>query len=203
MLDSNLFKVIVETIQNNFDVFITSFVSVIAIYATYNVNKKLIQENRALKNKEYQYSIRYKERNEIIHRLKGLYGPIQILRRLSAELHIIFKDGKDFKTLSKLIDGEKFSDNDQTLINEIIELGNRSKETIIKNAGLIDDKSLRDDYLPKLLTHYILISNALKGTIQGEVHRFEDFTFPNEIDKIIDGKVNELNKKLEKLSRVD
>jgi len=132
--------------------------------------------------------------------INDFYAPLLVLRRTSKELHKIFKNGKDFRTLPKLIDGEKYKDNDRVLIEEIIKIGNECKNIIVTKSGLIDDDDLREIYIPRLLTHYILIEKAFNNEIQKEVERFDGYEFPNEIDDILDNKVRDLINKLEELN---
>ena len=184
-----------------------TIVGVLALVFAYFMNKNLIKENEKLKNKEleneYKQKIQYFDRNEVYKRLNDFYSPLQLLRRTSAELHKIFKNGENFRTLPKLIGGEKFKDNDRVILEEIIRIGEESKQIVISNSGLIDNQELRDIHLPKLLTHYILIKKAFNGELSDQIDRFQGYEFPNEIDKILDDKVNELYGQLYQLNRIN
>ncbi len=164
-------------------------------------------ENKTLKNKEleneYKQKIQYFDRSEIYKRLNNLYAPLQLLRRTSKQLHDIFKDGKDFRTLPQLLNGNQFDENGKQLIAEIIKISDECRDLIVLNSGLIDNKDLRDLHLPKLLSHNILIKKAYKGEISNQLYRFEGYEFPNEIDIILDKKVNDLYADLDKLNRVN
>ena len=168
---------------------------IVALIAVFAVNYQ--------KKTEYKYSIKAYDRQLIIRRLNDLYGPLQLLRRISDELHQIFKNGENFKTLSVLIEGRRFEGNDKVVLQEIIKIGDSCVDIIKNNSGLIDDATLRDQYLPKLLTHYFLMKNAFDGNLNGEVCRFEEFTFPSEIDQLLDKRVNELNAEMKKLTNVN
>lgn len=197
--------------QKNFmDYLIASgsiIVGVSAVIFSYLMNRRLIKENEKLKNKEleneYKQKIQYFDRSEVYKRLNDFYAPLQLLRRTSAELHKIFKNGQDFRTLPELIRGERFEKNDREVLKEIIQIGDQCQKIIVANSGLIDNKELRDIHLPKLLTHYILIKKAFAGEIVNELNRFEGYEFPNEIDEILEKKVNNLYGQLDKLNFID
>lgn len=184
-----------------------TIVGILAVIFSYFMNRRLIKENERLKNaeleQEYKQKIQYFDRSEVYKRLNDFYSPLQLLRRISAELHNIFKNGQNFRTLPELIRGNKFDNNDRVILEEIIRIGDDCKQIIVKNSGLIDNKELRDIHLPKLLTHYILIKNAFDCKISSQIERFEGYEFPNEIDKILDDKVNELHNQLAQLNKID
>jgi len=184
-----------------------TIVGILAVIFSYFMNRRLIKENERLKNaeleQEYKQKIQYFDRSEVYKRLNDFYSPLQLLRRTSAELHNIFKNGQNFRTLPELIRGNKFDNNDRVILEEIIRIGDDCKQIIVKNSGLIDNKELRDIHLPKLLTHYILIKNAFDCKISSQIERFEGYEFPNEIDKILDDKVNELHNQLAQLNKID
>lgn len=184
-----------------------TIVGILAVIFSYLMNKRLIEENKRLKDaefeNEYKQKIQYFDRSEIYKRLNDFYSPLQLLRRTSAELHIIFKNGKKFRTLPELINGTKFDKNDKVILEEIIRIGDECKQIIIRNSGLIDNKELRDIHLPRLLTHYILIKKAFDSELTSQIERFEGYEFPNEIDKILDDKVNMLYDQLNQLNTID
>lgn len=199
-----------ETTKSIFDYLIASgtvIVGILALVFSFLMNKRLIKENEKLKNKEleneYKQKIQYFDRSEVYKRLNNFYAPLQLLRRTSKELHNIFKNGEDFRTLPELIHGKQFDDNGKQILHEIIKIGDECRQIIISNSGLIDNKDLRDIHLPKLLTHYILIKKAFNGEITNQLKRFEGYEFPNEIDSILDNKVNSLYEQLEKLNRIN
>lgn len=184
-----------------------TIVGILAVIFSYLMNRRLIKANEKLKNseieKEYKQKIQYFDRSEVYKRLNDFYAPLQLLRRTSAELHKIFKDGKEFRTLPTLIGGTKFDKNDKAILEEIIRIGDDCKKIIIENSGLIDNQELRDIHLPKLLTHYILIKKAFSGDISDQIKRFDGYEFPNEIDKILEDKVNKLYSQLNRLNTID
>lgn len=199
-----------ETKKTIIDYFIgagPTIVGILAVIFSYFMNRRLIKENERLKNaeleQEYKQKIQYFDRSEVYKRLNDFYSPLQLLRRTSAELHQIFKNGQDFRTLPELIRGTKFDKNDREILAEIIRIGDECKQIIVKNSGLIDNKELRDIHLPKLLTHYILIKKAFDCELSSQTERFEGYEFPNEIDKILDEKVNKLYDQLNKLNTID
>ncbi len=180
----------------------------LALLFSFFINIILIRENRKLKlleqKNEYKQKIQYFDRAEIYKRLNSFYAPLQLLRRTSKELHNIFKYGRDFRTLPSLIGGDiKFTKCEKELLSEIIKIGDECRNIIIENSGLIDNRELRDIHLPKLLTHYILIKKAFNGEISEPSQRFVGYEFPNEIDNILDERVNKLYEDLNKLNSVD
>lgn len=199
-----------ETTKSIIDYLIAAgptIVGILALVFSYIMNRRLIKENEKLKNKEleneYKQKIQYFDRSEVYKRLNDFYAPLQLLRRTSKLMHNIFKDGKKFRTLPELINGNKFDENGTQILKEIIKIGDECRSIIVANSGLIDNKDLRDEHLPKLLAHYILIKKAFNGEISNQLKRFDGYEFPDEIDDIIDDKVNELYEELERLNRVD
>lgn len=154
-----------------------TIVGILAVIFSYRMNKRLTVANEKLKNSEleneYKQKIQYFDRSEVYKRLNDFYAPLQLLRRTSAELHKIFKNGQEFRTLPTLIGGAKFENNDRAILEEIIQIGDECKRIIVSNSGLIDNQELRDIHLPKLLTHYILIKKAFNGEISDQINRFD------------------------------
>lgn len=158
-----------------------------AFYVQHRYNQKVIRQKQ-----------REEERKEIFSKLRDFYGPLQRLRGKSEELHNLFKNGRNFKTLIKLLEGEQFSGNDKQLLDSIIEIGKKTDELILKEGGWVQDSQLRK-MLDKVTTHYTLIELAAKGNLKGETNRFDQFIFPNEIDEEIEKEITRLNSKLKEL----
>lgn len=197
-------------IKSFFDIVISAgptIVGVLALVYSYRMNSKLIRESERIKEleheNEYKQKIQYFDRNEVYKRLNDFYAPLQLLRRTSKELHNIFKNGKEFRTLPHLLKDGKLDKNSNQILEEIIKVGDECRHIIISNSGLIDNKELRENHLPKLLTHYFLIKQANCGLISNELERFKGYEFPNEIDDILDLKVDDLYRQLEVLNSVN
>lgn len=148
-----------------------------------------------------------KEKRQDIHKkLNEFYGPFLQLRKKSDILYNRFQKkhrAKDpnFSTLRSLMRGEVFEGNDNVLLSEIITIGGKCEELIQLKAGLIDDSDLRENILPKLTTHFLILRMAYTGKFEEESDRFDDLTFPKEVDDLIEKRFKELEKELRELSK--
>ncbi len=158
------------------------------------VNFMIVRGQQVTKNLEAK-------RGEINKKLSDFYGPMLQHRHKSAKLHERFKNGRDFRTLTKLLEGEVYSGNDLLLIKEIIAIGKKCEELIEKQAGLIDEKSLRAVHLPKASRHFFIIRNAFEKRLEGDVNRFKGDVFPKEIDHILETRFSELQEELDSIDR--
>jgi hypothetical protein len=175
--------------------YLTTFGPIIAAGATLIV--AFLVQNR-YNQKVIRQKQREDERKEIFTKLKDFYGPLQRLRGKSNELHTLFKNGRNFRTLIKLLEGEGFSGNDRKLLDSIIEIGKRTDNLILTEGGWVEDPGLRK-MLDKVTTHYTLIELAAKGELTGDEERFKNFVFPNEIDGEIEREMKRLNDRLSEL----
>ncbi len=144
-------------------------------------------------------------RNEIYKKLNDFYGPYIHLRKKSQILYEKFQiryreKDPNFSTLKYLLKGHKFKKNEKALLEEIIEIGNKSEKLIHENAGLIDTNELRNDLIPRASTHYLLLRLAYKGNLTGDIHNFPASSFPNEIDSKLAERKAELKNQLKKLN---
>lgn len=172
----------------SFGPLITAIATLIAaFYVQHRYNQKVIKQKQ-----------REEERKEIFTKLKDFYGPLQRLRGKSDELHTLFKNGRSFATLIKLLEGESFAGNDRKLLESIIEIGKQTDELIMKQGGWVQDSELRR-MLDKVTTHYTLIDLALQGELKGDVERFEQFVFPRDIDEVIESEIARLHARLNEL----
>lgn len=185
-------------------------ISIVALFFSYLANRKLakqkekeLQKDFKLKETDLLEKIKEYERKEIYKKLNEFYSPLLMLRSTSKELHDTFKNGRKFRTLTELLGGSSYDGNDLVVLDEILRIGNKCKEIIFNNSGLIDDVRLRDTHIPKLLNHFLIIQKAFDGEIKDDVQRFENYVFPNEIDDILKNKVEELQQRLITLNRVD
>lgn len=140
------------------------------------------------------------KREEISKKLNEFYGPFQQLRRKNEMLYELFREGKgtDFRTLTALLQGQVFTDNDKELLTQIIEVNGQLETLIINNSGLIDDVEMRN-LLSKATAHYKIISLAYKGLLKDQSDRFKDYVYPRELDEKIEQQINSLEKKLSML----
>lgn len=150
---------------------------------------------RLLKSKS-----REEERNEINKKLSEFYGPFTQLRKKSSMLFRVLVEGKEehYKTLSAILNGDEFSCNDKTLINQIISINKKLEDLIINKSGYVEDSELRH-LLGKAATHFNIISLANDGLIIGEIEKFEKYLFPRELDDRIESEIEKLNKRLKDL----
>lgn len=179
----------------DFSKYLTAFGPIIAAGAALIV--AFLVQNR-YNQKVIRQKQREDERKEIYTKLKEFYGPLQRLRGKSNELHTLFKNGRSFATLIKLLEGEPFSGNDKKLLESIIKIGRRTDRLILNEGGWVEDSALRK-MLDKVSTHYTLIELAAKGELKGDEERFKNFVFPREIDSEIEKEMNRLNARLKEL----
>lgn len=149
---------------------------------------------------------RREKREEIRKKLDEFYGPFLQLRKKSDILYDRFQSNfrandKDFSTLRYLMNGHKFEGNDKKLLEEIIIIGKKCEELIHSKAGLIDDSNLRNKVLPRLTTHFLILRLAFEEKLENQALRFDDLTFPKEIDGLIEKRFVELGDELDKLSQ--
>lgn len=82
------------------------------------------------------------EIEQIDKQLDELYGPLQRLLETNRLLHVILKseqpDAEDFRTLDKLLGDHPFSENDKSLIAEIIEIDKQLLKLIDSDGGFVE-----------------------------------------------------------------
>lgn len=148
-----------------------------------------------------------KEKREDIHKkINEFYAPFLQLRKKSDILYDRFQKkhrikDSNFSTLRTLMDGGKFEGNDNKLLEEIIKIGAKCEELIHSKAGLIDDKNLREQVLPNLTTHFLILRIAHEGKFDKETDRFDDLTFPKDVDELIEKRLSELESELKELDK--
>ncbi|MCB0197557.1 MAG: hypothetical protein KDJ65_36765 [Anaerolineae bacterium] len=142
------------------------------------------------------------ERREIERKLRTFYGPLQQRLNRTKTLAVIFRANRplEFRTLTALLQGEKFTGNDAELVNEIIQLGQEVEELLINEGGTVDDPYLRD-LLIKAGTHFRILRMAYDGKLKGEVDRFKEFVFPRELDQAVEDQRQRLKTRLNELVR--
>lgn len=159
------------------------------IYSNYQSKRNLIE-------------LRLKEKREGIQRkLDEFYGPLLQLRKKSNLIYEKFKkqhfdEDPKFATLTYLLDGKKFTGNDDILLKEIIEIGKLCENLIHEKAGLIDDSHLRTEIIPRATTHFLVLRLAYQGALKGETEKFRNMTFPRELDTLLEKRQQELENQL-------
>jgi hypothetical protein len=152
-------------------------------------------------NRQFEAMQLTARRDEIYKKLNEFYGPFMQLRKKSLFLHERFKNGKDFRTLTQLLEGVKYDGNDKVILDEILRLGKECEDLIEKKAGLIDEPELRSKHLPNATRHFFIIRNAAAGIISGEVDRFKNDTFPRDIDDIVKSRIDSLQEELKDINK--
>ena len=158
-----------------------------------------LQSERSYKEKKIE------EKRELIsRRLDEFYGPIIQLREKSNKLYEKFRkkhfaNDPNFATLTYLLNGFQFEQNDSVILKEIIDIGTQTEKLIHDKAGLIDDGELRDTLLPKATTHFLLIRLAFNGAIKGNSVDYKDLTFPRDLDQKLRNRKDSLERELQSL----
>ena len=145
------------------------------------------------------------ERKEIYKKLNGFYGPLLQLRKKSEMLYRIFNqrfNGQHFRTLNYLLEKFEFTENERALLHEIINIGKECEVLVHRESGLIDDDTLRNELIPKLTTHILILRLAYEGKLEGNPSDFDKHTFPRGLDETIEKKINSLQERLEELNNL-
>jgi len=148
-----------------------------------------------------------REIRSLSKKLNEFYGPFYQLRKKSNSLYDEFRkecertDSTFTSTLNYLLEGKTFSGNAAVLLTEIIVIGEMCERIIHEKAGLIDHNEIRNDLLPRLTTHYRLLKLATEGKLKGGTENIGKYTFPTEIDGILDIRIKELSSKIADLNR--
>jgi hypothetical protein len=116
-----------------------------------------------------------KERDDIRYKLNNFFGPIRELRAESRILYDVFalrekeeaeKSGSHFRTVTHLTDGKPFSDQDQALLKEIIELGKKQLELIEEEGWAVTNLHLTE-LLGELGAHIRILIMAYESKLNG------------------------------------
>ena len=169
----------------------TGVLAVIVSAATIWVNRKMSLRSLTQKANEE------KARN-LQERLDKFYGPLIQFRNQSRLLYKAFKgrqpDPANFRTLTALLSGKNFDNNDKVLLDEIIKIG-KDTETLIKQSSGLVDEDLQE-ILGKATTHYLVLRLAYEKLLQGDVDQFQEYVFPNELDHAIKQKIESIKQEL-------
>jgi hypothetical protein len=117
-------------------------------------------------------------------------------------LYELFSEGKgeEFKTLTALLKGVEFTDNDGKLLEEIIKIDKKLEDLILNKSGLVDDDEITT-LLSKAAAHFNIINLAFDGQITGDVERFEEYVYPKELDNKIEARIKTLQQRLKELDK--
>lgn len=125
------------------------------------------------------------------------------MRTKSYELYLVLtrrynntREEKRFSIIDSLLEGKKFSENEKTLIQEIIEIGQLCEKLIHDKAGLISNSALTFEYFPKLTVHYRILRLVFDDKLKDDVELFGDYHFPSEVDRIVKTEIERLKKEL-------
>ncbi|MCZ4409097.1 hypothetical protein O3Q51_09770 [Cryomorphaceae bacterium 1068] len=148
-----------------------------------------------------------RELRSVSKKLNEFYAPFYQLRKKSYALYVEFRknclkeDSEFTSTLKYLLEGKSFTGNTAVLLDEIIRIGEECESFIHRNAGLIDDESIRNDLLPRLTTHYRLLRLATEGKLSGDIDTIGKYTFPSKIDEHLENRIKELESDIARLSK--
>lgn len=155
----------------------------------------------------------------IEQKINEFYTPLDHQLGYSKTLFKIFSIDKplNFRTLTFLLDPQQvypdigsaitLSDNDKTLLETIIKIGEKIETLIYEKSYLIgDDKEFVDVYTPSigyeyvsniqdmnllslLLSHIITIRLAFSNKLKGDKDKFQNYVFPTEINNKVKAKL--------------
>jgi hypothetical protein len=175
----------------------TVLIGTLSLWFSYRFNKKTLLK-KGLED----------EQKEIYKKLNEFYGPLSLLRGKSARIYRVFserfkKDDPDFKTLNYLMaDGrDALTPDEQALLSQILDIGAKIEDLVIVKSGLIDDPEL-SHYLKRLLSHTTILKLAFDGVLTGDPAKYDQDTFPREIDDHIASKIADLQRRLEEIKKV-
>lgn len=163
------------------------------IISTVWINRKLIVQ----KNRE-------DEKKEIYKKLNEFYGPLILLRKKSQILYEIYSTNKrdNRTTLEVLLANELVEVNDKILLGEIVSIGQLCEDLILNKSGLVDDKYLRLELLPKAISHFYILREAFNHRIIQDFGRFGKYSFPFELDSCLENGIEELKRRLDYLNSI-
>lgn len=134
------------------------------------------------------------ELKEVREKLDSFYRPCHQLLQTSKCLYDVLRSRQPspdkFRTLTELLQGKKFSGNDEALLRQIIDVCQCVENLIIQKAGMVDP-SLQDLFA-NAVTHFRILRLAHTGAIAGEPDKFASYVYPRDLNKAISDKIAEL-----------
>jgi len=158
----------------------------------------------------YRRQLRQKDTEQEIKRIQHLldtfYGPFKTLKKTNTNLERLLKlkqteEGPvraEWRTLKRLLDGHKFTENEKVLIETIIMVDGQLDDLIGRCSGLITDPELQDE-VNTFRAHYRVIKAAYDGKLHNEFWRFQDYVYPRGLNDLIDRETQRLQRYLTSL----
>ncbi len=144
------------------------------------------------------------ELKAIQDKLDAFYGPYlqrsEESRLLASELRDRQPNKETFRTLLKLLDPAWFpalSKADQTIVNEIVENGDKLRTLIRDKAGAVDPAIL--PYLARAGTHFTMLKLAKANALMNDPARFALYVYPGQLDKVLNTDMTRLKQRIETL----
>jgi len=178
---------------------ITAFIGFFGALAGTLVAYKALKTNSTQRANEI-------ELEEMQSKLDGFYGPYWQLsetnRKFIEELRNNQPEGPDFRTLPALLNADRrkqFSNNDWTLIDQIIRIDSALDELITTKSGLVN--LLIQPYLARASQHFRIIRLAYIEALRGQPERFMAHVYPRQLDGVIQLEVQRLKDRADLLRR--
>lgn len=183
--------------------------AILALLATVVYNRKSIRQRQqeileTLRQKtdeaDRTFHLKRNEdrRAEITRQLNDFYGPMRQLLGISDVLHRKFKNGRKFRTLTRLLQGTRFEGNDKVLLDEIMRVTQQIQELIQRGSGVVTDEELRST-LATAGAHFSILRLAAAQELTGEPERFADVVFPERIRPLVNREIDRLQEELRRL----
>ena len=157
----------------------------------------LMQKNNEVLLANHQKNVE-EERRTLYNQLNEFYGPMQQLLNVSKDITTAFKAGRQFRTLTELLQGGSYSGNDAVLLKEIMSVTAQVEDLIMTQSGLVSDSDLRKT-LSRAVSHFRILKLAGSGALSGQVGRFEGYVFPQELETRVDEAIARIHVRLEEL----
>ena len=174
----------------------TIVAALVGLFGIIQICRELINQKKSFIEGQNQ-----KERENITKKLNSFFGPLKELRAESRNLYQYFAlqekklsltmENKRFRTLRHLARGKNFSSQDQSILNEIINLGNKQLELIEKEGNIVENSNLAE-LLGQLGTHVRLLSLASNKKLLGMDKILEPIVYPYEVDGAIESEIRRL-----------
>lgn len=140
-----------------------------------------------------------KKAANIRKQLEEFYYPILFLCKSNTELFNAFKtfksDDPNFTTLTALLDGEKFTANEQIILEMIIENDKKLSKIIDEKAKYVSSSSIIG-ILSKAKAHFEIIELAYANKLSGDKERFRHYTYPRELISTLETEMHKLETEL-------
>lgn len=187
--------------------FTASFLAFIAQLILISRQRFQAEKQNELTRRQLQLVKSKEEREEILRKLNTFYGPFKELRSQSQILYRKFADshrraakanGKRFRTLPYILEGNSFTGQDAELLTQILQLDKELLRLIESHSGVVDKPGLQE-LLGKLGAHIRILQLACEGKLSGPPDLFTDIVFPSPIDGAIESATLRLQDKLREL----